>query len=278
MLLSIITINLNNDRGLAQTMASVAVQQNAEIDYIIIDGASIDQSIAIIAQYQHAVAFFASEKDSGIYEAMNKGIKAAKGDYVLFLNSGDTLTQNNTIARLQQEVAKIKADIYYTDISLIDEGAQRARLLKYPSTINVNYFINRNISHQAAIISKTLFQEIGYYNEDYRIVSDWAFFLKAAKHGYSFKYIDDLVLSNYILHGFSSDYRLGINERLSIIQSTYPEYLEVHLQDSQKKSLFDRAWQKCLRIYAKYHPLAVVKQRRTFNHYQLQRNYDLGEI
>ena len=95
--ISIVTINFNNDFGLKRTLESVVNQTYKNIEYLVVDGASSDKSIEYIKMYQHYIDFFISEKDSGIYNAMNKGLKQVTGDYVLFLNSGDWLAHREVI-------------------------------------------------------------------------------------------------------------------------------------------------------------------------------------
>ena len=96
--ISIITINYNNASGLEKTIRSVVEQTYNEYEYIIIDGASSDKSKEVIQEYQRYIDFWCSEKDSGIYNAMNKGIQKASGEYLLFLNSGDVLNNSAVLA------------------------------------------------------------------------------------------------------------------------------------------------------------------------------------
>jgi glycosyltransferase involved in cell wall biosynthesis len=169
--LSIITINLNNAQGLQKTIASVINQTFTDYEYIIIDGGSTDGSVEIIKQYANKATYWVSEPDKGIYNAMNKGIKQAKGEYCLFLNSGDWLINNSG---LQQFFAlKPTEDIAYCDIKT-EKGIN-----KYPDKLNFLFFLCGSIGHPAAFIKTKLFTEIGLYNENRKIVSDWEFFLKA---------------------------------------------------------------------------------------------------
>jgi len=98
--LSIITVNLNNAKGLSKTIDSVLEQLNPDAEFLIIDGGSVDQSLTMIKEVAHKLSYWISEKDSGIYAAMNKGIEKAKGNHLLFLNSGDTLVADQSLAIL----------------------------------------------------------------------------------------------------------------------------------------------------------------------------------
>src|SRR5438552_2810029 len=110
--LSIITVNLNNAEGLEKTIQSVIRQQFSDYEYIIIDGASADGSVEVIKKFSDKISNWVSEKDSGIYNAMNKGIRLAAGNYLLFLNSGDTLCENSTARLFQPDLFD---DIIYCD-------------------------------------------------------------------------------------------------------------------------------------------------------------------
>ena len=111
--ISIITINYNNASGLEKTIRSVVEQTYNEYEYIIIDGASLDKSKEVIQEYQRYIDFWCSEKDSGIYNAMNKGIQKASGEYLLFLNSGDVLHNSAVLAAIHGFLSV--QDILYGD-------------------------------------------------------------------------------------------------------------------------------------------------------------------
>lgn len=127
--LSIITVNLNNREGLRKTIESVICQSFSDYEYIIIDGGSTDGSKELIELYQNKVTYWISETDKGIYNAMNKGIKTGKGDYCLFLNSGDWLV-NSTVIEKEFSDSK-QADIIYgnTIFSKIDGSNYRGDCL-----------------------------------------------------------------------------------------------------------------------------------------------------
>ena len=112
MKISIITVNYNDKLGLEKTIKSVLDQENVVFEYLVIDGNSNDGSKDIIEKYKDKINYWVSEPDSGIYNAMNKGIRAATGDYLLFLNSGDWLFENNSIANVDKLITGSK-DIYY---------------------------------------------------------------------------------------------------------------------------------------------------------------------
>lgn len=171
---SIITINLNNAVGLKKTIESVISQTFPNFEYIVIDGDSNDDSKDIIQQYHNQITYWVSEKDSGIYNAMNKGIKVAKGEFILFLNSGDYLVNE----RVLEDVAKLiqsDKDICTGDIFL--DNGKEIQLYKNPDVVSAELMMLRTITHQSTFINTNLFRVYGEYDESFKIVSDWAFFL-----------------------------------------------------------------------------------------------------
>jgi glycosyltransferase involved in cell wall biosynthesis len=172
MRLSIITINKNNAEGLKKTCLSVITQTYTDFEWLIIDGASGDESVNIIKQYSDRVTYWISEPDSGIYNAMNKGIREARGDYCLFLNSGDFLLHPWTLEEVFNEIKTYKrADVYYSDAV---ENTYKKMI--FPETINLSFFIHYMINHQNTLIRRELFDS-QLFIEKYRITADWYFFI-----------------------------------------------------------------------------------------------------
>jgi glycosyltransferase involved in cell wall biosynthesis len=170
--LSIITINKNNSFGLEKTIQSVVKQTFKNYEYIVIDGASEDKSLEIIKKYSDKINFWISESDSGIFNAMNKGIKKSSGDYCLFLNSGDWIIDKMTLQNVFAEISEIEeSDIYYSDCLNSDNS-----VTFFPKILTINHLIINHISHQNTIIKRELFIWHGFYDEQLKIASDWGFF------------------------------------------------------------------------------------------------------
>lgn len=225
MKLSIITINYNNKEGLAKTVESVFCQSAyGEFEYIVIDGASIDGSSDVLKKHESRFSHVVSEPDSGIYDAMNKGVRASSGDYLLFLNSGDTLYSEHTISNI---LPKLNAD----DLII-------GRIMKVPENVlsesgmvlSLYHFIDKSLPHQSSFIRRNLLIETPY-DENYRIVSDWKFFVQTIVIGNcSYRYIDDIV-SYYDCNGLSSNNRdESFVERDKVLHELFPSRI---LQDYQ---------------------------------------------
>lgn len=196
--LSIITINYDNKIGLEKTVESVLCQSFKDFEYIIIDGGSTDGSREYLELQKYSLYYWVSEPDHGLYNAMNKGIKQSNGEYLLFLNSGDIL---NTEAALEDF---IKNKDFYGDIIYGDYKFEKGYKI-YPDYLTPLYFIRTSLPHQSTFFKRDVFNQMGYYNEKYKIVSDREFYIKCfLSNKFVFTHIQYL-LTVYDLSGISNN-------------------------------------------------------------------------
>jgi glycosyltransferase involved in cell wall biosynthesis len=174
--LTIITVNYNNKEGLQRTLKSVASQKFRDFEHIIIDAASTDGSLELIKSYETQISYWLSEPDRGIYQGMNKGIAAANGQYLLFLNSGDYLIDENALTVALED---LKADIGFGYHTVADASGNLVSIDYKDRNIDFGFFVMSTLPHSSTFIRKSLFQKLGYYDETYRIAADWVFFFKA---------------------------------------------------------------------------------------------------
>ncbi len=174
--LSIITINYNDFNGLERTIVSVLNQTFSDFEFIIIDGYSIDGSKEVILKYQDKLDYWVSEPDKGIYNAMNKGINVATGDYLLFMNSGDVLIDDANILNICSE--KLIEDIVAFDCFLEKENTiiGRRTHIEEPT---IFYVFLKGFKHQSTFIKRSLFNKVGFYNESYKIAGDYEFWIRS---------------------------------------------------------------------------------------------------
>jgi len=221
MKLSIITINRNNAEGLKRTLDSVKSQICQEFEHIIVDGASTDDSVKVIESYVRDVScmkydvLWVSEPDMGIYNAMNKGIRKATGDYVYILNSGDELAVPDVVERMMEALARVNSEelivkiggvpILMGNIVHVYGDGRKVRERKRVATHDINLqpidasmltFYKGTIPHDAAFVRRDLFEKYGYFDETMKICADWKLYLDMiALGGIVPMYIDiDVVL------------------------------------------------------------------------------------
>lgn len=225
MKISIITINFNNSEGLAKTIKSVTDQTYNNIEYIVIDGGSTDNSTSVVNSYKSKISYFVSEPDNGIFHAMNKGIMQASGDYLLFLNSGDRLIDELVVQNVVEK--DLNKDLVYGDLLFFDE--HKEWIWKLRAKLTFNDFFKGTIPHPSTFIKKQLFDNVGYYDEKLKIVSDWKFFILAtAKFNCTYKHIPILITA-YNFDGLSSkpeNSALIDKERSLVLNEDFPFFIE----------------------------------------------------
>ncbi|MDY4568301.1 MAG: glycosyltransferase family 2 protein [Alloprevotella sp.] len=170
MKISVITINYNDRDGLAKTMESVLSQTarlGVDYEYIVVDGGSSDGSAEVMAQYADKLAYGVSEPDGGIFNAMNKGIKAASGDYLNFMNAGDYFAAPDVLERV---VKKLDGKDFY--IGHQQNLKPHAHLIKAPRRISACSLVVQPLPHQATFIRSVLLKARGY-NEQFKVIADW---------------------------------------------------------------------------------------------------------
>lgn len=237
MCLSIITINYNNCDGLKKTIDSVVSQTLKVFEWIVVDGGSTDGSKELIERYSSHFAYWVSEPDKGIYNAMNKGIKVAKGEYLLFLNSGDWLCNESIIQDFVDR--SFMSDIVDGDINFVFENiTKRANA---PDSVDFDFFYHNTLWHPTAFIRKSLFDQYGLYDEHFRIISDWEFFLRTIViNGASYEHFNQVV-SYFPVNGISANpaFEQEIHEdKRKVFLSYVPEsFLDAYkkLDDKYKK-------------------------------------------
>lgn len=239
--LSIITINLNNKNGLAKTLKSVFEQKDKEFEYIVIDGASTDRSTDLLNINNSKIDMWVSEKDSGVYEAMNKGIKLAKGEYLLFLNSGDILhnvdTLKNVIPQLTGE------NVIYGNLEL--EKKNGKEVIEFSSSLTFKNFVGdaTAIGHPSTFIKRELFEKYGMYDTSYRIISDWAFFIFVIiRENVSTKKINDII-SIFDLEGMSTNplnYEKILIEKNHFLSTHFPRFIKDYEEMIETENILNR--------------------------------------
>lgn len=220
MKLSVITINYNNAAGLEDTIRSVINQSFKDFEYIVIDGNSTDRSTDIIKSHCDHISYWISEPDSGIYNAMNKGIEKSRGEYILFINSGDTIYGKDVLS----EVFNLSpnADLIYGNLQRVYPDGH-TDIVDTPEQVSVRYMFKNTIPHPACFIRKELFNKYGTYREDLKVVSDWAFFLKVISSDQTTTKHIPLIISSFKMDGLSNNTDMLIKiESDRVIKEYFP--------------------------------------------------------
>lgn len=253
MILSIITINRNNASGLEKTLKSIAGQTCKDFEHIIVDGASTDGSVEVILKYADSLGDrvkWISEPDKGIYNAMNKGITMASGDYIQIMNSGDCLVSDDVTERM---IAALKDSgypsiLYGNMLKDMPDGKLMRDKCFAGQEITFLGFYRGTLNHSPAYIRRSLFEKYGLYDEDLRIVSDWKWYLQAIILGEEKPVYTDIDVTLFDMHGISeTNLELRDKERASemsrMIPSTFlDDYREWSFPIEQMKRLKRHPW------------------------------------
>lgn len=217
--LTVITIVYNNVRDIERTVLSVLNQSYLNIEYLIIDGASNDGTLDILKQYESRISRLISERDHGIYDAMNKGLALATGDYVLFMNSGDEIYASDTVEKLF--AAESDADIYYGETEMYDENWKSLGQRRHQAPENFTWKDFKQgmcISHQAIYIRRSLTEP---YDLNYQLSSDIDWIIRAAKKAKKIVNVRRYV-AKYLVGGMSKKkHRQSLVERFNIFSKHY---------------------------------------------------------
>ena len=206
MKISIITVCYNSANTLARTIKSIENQTYQDIEYIIIDGASTDNTLTIISKYSHLVTKVISEKDKGLYYAMNKGIKLATGDVIGILNSDDFYKNEFVIQKIANEFEIKNVDMVYGNIDYINKDEKIVRFWK-SSIYKINSFKTAwHAPHPSLFVKKLVYEKYGHFDTDFKIASDFELMLRFfERHSLSSSYLNDTMVT-MLLGGVSNTF------------------------------------------------------------------------
>ena len=218
---SIITVTYNAENVLEDTIESVITQTYKNIEYIIIDGASTDSTLAIIEKYKERIRVI-SEPDKGLYDAMNKGIKLATGDYLCFLNAGDSFHEDDTLQLMVHSIhGNELPDILYGETAIVDNARHflHMRRLSAPEHLNWQSFKQGMlVCHQAFFARHTLMEP---YNLSYRFSADFDWCIRLMKKAHTL-HNTHLTIIDYLDEGMTTqNQKASLKERFRIMVKHY---------------------------------------------------------
>jgi len=220
---SIITVVYNNEVTIRQAIESVLNQSYPNIEYVIIDGNSKDNTVSIINEYKSKLGYFISEPDKGLYDAMNKGIKACTGDVIGILNSDDLYQDLDVIHDVMQHFNNDpELDLLYGNLVYVksDNTNKIVRNWKSKSYYN-NFFENANVPpHPALFVRRRVYKEEGLFNLDYKLAADYEFMLRIFKnHHFKSKYINRLIIKMRLGGATNQSFSNIVNQNIEILKA-----------------------------------------------------------
>lgn len=223
MKISIITVVYNNEATIRQAIESVLDQSYPNIEYVIIDGNSKDNTVSIIEEYKNRLGYFISEPDKGLYDAMNKGIQAATGDVIGILNSDDLYQDSAVVNRVMQQFNNDpELDILYGDLVYVkkDNTNKVVRVWKSKS-YNDWFFENANVPpHPALFVKSIVYKETGLFDLQYKLAADYELMLRMFKmHNFNSKYFNRLIIKMRLGGATNQSFSNIINQNKEILKA-----------------------------------------------------------
>lgn len=233
MLLSVITVVLNCVNTIERTIKSVINQQIGDVEYIVIDGGSTDGTLDIIKKYNNEIAYWISELDQGLYDAMNKGIKKATGEWIAFMNADDWY-EPSAFVKFRAIAEKASSDIIYGKVNKFENGKKEGYVGIAQNTNPEEVHGGNIYCHQGLFIKRKLFEEIGLYDCKYKVLADYDWILKAHNRGIVPEFVDFCV-ANFTMGGISSSPK-ALHENRILIQKNYLK----HVKTKQLERLIEK--------------------------------------
>lgn len=242
MKLSIITVSYNAEKEIERTLISVYSQTYNDFEHIVIDGASTDGTVDVIKQYVQENTVLVSEPDDGIYNAMNKGIKLSKGEYLLFLNSGDSLYDCDSLADALSQFED--ADIVVGGFCFVN--SKESKFFHSIKEIEIPYYLEiGSLPHPSTFIKKELFDKFGLYDESFKIAADYDFFARALYAQRTTSKVIDVIISFFYDGGMSSNLK---NKKTQQKEDIYVKRNRIFNTELYKS----RLWKRKFRVIKKY--------------------------
>lgn len=258
--ISIITVCYNAKEALERTISSIKLQSFKNFEYIIIDGGSQDGTLEVINRNLRLISKWISEPDKGIYDAMNKGIKLASSDWLIFMNAGDIFASNNVLEKINNNLVNEYKIVYGNIIKVYNKHKEHICGLNKRQLDAVD-FVLHTIDHQSAFIHQSLFSLYGLYDTSYKLASDWKFFFQTAGiRKVPTKYVD-LDIAIFMMDGASTlgqdKYKKEENEILKKEFGVYYSFM-IELANYRKSSLIRNLYR--IRMFLKERGLGKFKK------------------
>ena len=219
-LVTVITVSLNSEKHIEQTIQSIINQSYDNIEYIIIDGGSTDRTLEIIRKYENDIVYWCNEKDYGIYDAMNKGVFLSNGEYLCFLNSDDFFYSNKSVKHVIPAM-KERVDFIYGDVCFMGEGFQKVEIAK--RNIVLRDLLFWNMAHLTIFCRKDILIKFGGFDLQYKLAADYDFISKCFRDRTLKKVYVNKIIAVFRVVGISNrNIGVSLSERSRIIRKNFP--------------------------------------------------------
>jgi glycosyltransferase involved in cell wall biosynthesis len=223
MKISIITVVYNNEKTISDAMNSVISQNYGNIEYIVIDGGSTDNTVNLINQHKDKLSYFVSEKDKSLYDGMNKGILASTGDVIGILNSDDLYQDSNVIKEVMEQFNNnLDLDILYGNLVYV-KNEDINKVIRYwkSKSYYSHFFENGNVPpHPALFVRKTVYNEVGLFNLNYKLAADYELMLRMLrKNNFNTKYINRLIVKMRLGGATNQSFTNIVNQNDEILKA-----------------------------------------------------------
>ncbi len=219
---SIITVCYKNPQDLEKTIKSVISQTTRDYEYLIVDGAYDDKNSKVVNKYRDNIDYFVSEKDSGVYNAMNKGAVKAYGEYLYFLNAGDVFPNKKTLEDICKHLGRV--DMVYGNIRVVKRSGGSFIQRKILSKGNIK--LGKKISQQVVFVKRELFNQLGGLDERFKVAADFDLLCKIFEGTGNIKHIDEIIC-DYDDGGISSNLRKSYDDTAKVIRNRYGNVLYI---------------------------------------------------
>ena len=225
-LISLITVTFNAEKLVADTLKSAIEQSYKNIELIVVDGGSSDKTLENVKQFSAQIGTLISEPDCGIYDAMNKGIKAAKGEWIYFLNAGDSFYNQHVLENIFSHSID-EYDLIYAKVKTKNEPTG-INYITGKSTVFSDFFSRYPICHQATFTRKSVFEKIGFYTIQYKLAADTEWFARFFKTSPTKAIFIDQIVAYYDIQGTTYHKRMdGYKEYLHFGFKHFPWYISL---------------------------------------------------
>ncbi len=272
--ITVVTVTYNAEQYLEQTIKSVIAQDYPNIEYIVIDGASSDKTVDIIKQYEKYITYWISEADSGIYDAMNKGIDIATGEWINFMNAGDLFSTNMILKDIFYK--NYNSSVLYSDTYIINKNLDI--ISEYKAENLENFFISKMpFTHQSSFTKLDVISNFPF-RRDYKLASDFDLFFKLYIKKYKFEYLPNVKIAKFLVGGIHTFNMIKYtSEALNSLIMEYPD-TQFLIKNSSIIKSFEEYNNKSLNVFPTILSSVLLNIEKTMNKYNKVALYGYGSL